>query len=38
MCRKILQQHSGKIWAESTLHKGSTFHIHLPTQAKSQPK
>ena len=35
ICRKILQQHSGKIWAESTLQAGSTFHIHLPTQAKA---
>jgi PAS domain S-box-containing protein len=30
ICRKILQEHEGKIWAESTLQQGSTFHILLP--------
>ena len=30
ICRSIVQQHSGKIWAESTLGKGSTFFVTLP--------
>jgi PAS domain S-box-containing protein len=30
ICRKILQEHDGQIWAESTLQQGSTFHILLP--------
>ncbi|MEM6714727.1 MAG: ATP-binding protein [Cyanobacteria bacterium P01_C01_bin.147] len=30
ICRQIVQQHQGRIWAESTLGEGSTFHITLP--------
>ncbi len=30
ICRQIIQQHQGQIWAESTLHHGSSFHILLP--------
>lgn len=30
ICRSIVQQHGGKIWAESTLGQGSTFFIALP--------
>lgn len=30
ICRKIIEQHHGKIWAQSVLGQGSTFHITLP--------
>jgi PAS domain S-box-containing protein len=31
ICRSIVQQHSGQIWVESELGKGSTFSFTLPT-------
>ncbi|MGB3789309.1 MAG: ATP-binding protein [Phormidesmis sp.] len=30
ICRNIIQQHNGRIWVESQLNHGSTFHILLP--------
>jgi signal transduction histidine kinase len=30
ICRNIVQQHGGQIWAESTPGKGSTFYVALP--------
>ncbi|GAB3282197.1 PAS domain-containing protein [Larkinella harenae] len=32
LCRKIVENHSGKITAESELNKGATFHIYLPVK------
>lgn len=28
--RSIVQQHRGRVWAESTLGQGSTFYVQLP--------
>ncbi|WP_017316537.1 PAS domain S-box protein [Mastigocladopsis repens] len=36
ICRSIVEQHGGKIWAESVLGKGSVFYFTLPQQIDSE--
>lgn len=30
ICRGIVEEHGGRVWAESTVGKGTTFHVALP--------
>lgn len=32
ICRRIIDSHEGKLWAESEVGKGTTFHITLPCE------
>jgi PAS domain S-box-containing protein len=33
ICRSIVEQHDGRIWAESAIGQGSTFYIQLPVES-----
>ena len=36
ICRGIVEEHGGRIWAESDLGKGATFHVELPLSAEGK--
>jgi PAS domain S-box-containing protein len=38
ICKKIIERHEGRMWIESELDKGSTFHFSLPDSLQPQPR
>jgi PAS domain S-box-containing protein len=37
LCRSIIEQHGGRLWAESTVGSGSRFHFTLPAAVPTHP-
>jgi len=38
ICRRVVQRHGGRIWADSRPGQGASFHFSLPIEGKAPPK